>query len=104
MDTNAYAIGITVRVSATFDNGVGALTDPTTVTLRVKGPDETVTEYTWAEDEVIRDSKGCFHKDIEVVVGGWWYYRWEGGGIVEAVSEGKFYGMLSDVIGDGTEG
>jgi hypothetical protein len=97
MNTHAYAIGITVRLTAAFTDGVSPA-DPSTVMLRVVTPGGERASYSWAEDEVTRTGPGSFYRDIEVTEGGYWHYRWEGTGLAEAVAEGRFYGELSRAL------
>jgi len=95
MGVNVYATGITVRLSAEFDDGAGVPADPTTITLRVRAPSGELESYSYAQGEIAKDAAGKYHKDVAVTEGGHWHYRWEGAGAIEAVGEGRFYGELS---------
>lgn len=74
-----------------FKNSAGALTDPTTITLRwrVAGGTETTWVY-GTNNQIVRDSAGIFHADIPIVSRGLHYFRWVGTGTVAAASEGTF--------------
>ena len=56
---SSYINGDTVRLSATFTVD-GAVTDPTTIALRVKAPSGTVTSYTRVSAEITRVSAGVY--------------------------------------------
>ena len=91
MRLNEYDIGDGVTLSAAFATKAGVATDPTTVTVRVKNPAGTVTDYVYGTDEeVVRDSDGAFHLDVLVDASGTWYYRCAGTGAVQAAAEGSF--------------
>ncbi len=67
-------------------------TDPTTLTLTVRAPDGTSTEYVYLTDtEVVRDSAGVFHADIPAPLSGPWAWRWEGAGAAAGADEGVYY-------------
>lgn len=93
--------GDIVRVSTTpgFKNSVGALADPTTVTLRWRRHGETETVLTLASGGVIRDSIGLFHVDILVTEPGLHYFRWEGTGAVVAAAESTFSVTSEFIVG-----
>ena len=90
---NVYDQGVQVRVTVTFTNVLGALVDPSTVVLRVGKPGGTVTTYTWAAAQVIHDSPGVFHYDIDTSGGpaGLWEYRFIAAGAAVAEAAGAFY-------------
>lgn len=86
---NVYDVGDSVRVSATFT--VSAVnTDPSTITLKVKDPEGSITTYTYAGGTVTKQATGIFYKDVTVSNDGIWYYRFEGTGTVIAAVEGQF--------------
>lgn len=78
MAFNTYNRGTKVRVSAPFTLvSSGAALDPDVVKLSVKTPAGVVTTYTYGTDaEVVRDSVGNYHADLEATESGTWYYRW----------------------------
>lgn len=79
--------GQTYRFRGTFKTAAGALTDPTTVTFRIKNPAGTETAYTYALGQVTRDSVGVFSLVVQLTSPGNWYARVEGTGAVAAVDE-----------------
>ncbi len=78
-----YANGQTVTLSATFKNRTKSLTDPTTVTLQVTDPAGTAVLYTYAEDELVRESVGVYYKDHQFTSAGSWSYKWIATGTVQ---------------------
>ena len=89
MTANTYDKGDLIRVQGTFKvNSV--LTDPTTVTLKVKDPDSTITTYTYAGGTITKSSTGIYYKDVSVSNDGAWYYRFEGTGACQAAGEKTF--------------
>lgn len=88
---NTYDIADLVTVTVAFTQEDGTFVDPATVICRVRVPDGTVHVYTYLTDtELIRDSLGHFHVDINATAAGAYYYRWEGTG-AQAAGEQKFY-------------
>ena len=84
--TNTYDIGDTIRLTATFTVS-DAVTDPTTITLKVKDPVGTITSYTYAAGTVTKASTGVYTKDIALTLSGPYFYRWEGTGTVPTADE-----------------
>jgi len=78
-----------------FKNAAGALTDPTTVTLEVKKPNGTVTTYTYAAAQIIKDSVGRYSYQLTVDAAGVWSYRWIGTGTVVAAEQDVFFARTS---------
>lgn len=96
---NSYVCGSLVRLSVAFSDAEGKATDPTEITLQVKGPDGTVTTYTHGVDaEVEKDEAGQYHLDLEITASGPWHYRWAGTGACTAAGEGWLYGLVSSVL------
>ena len=89
--------------ATTHDSGavvsalLGTAGDPTTVTLKVKDPTGTVTTYTYAGAQVVKDSTGNYHYDLTPAIAGKWYYEWVGTGAVPAQSESYFVVVPSQV-------
>lgn len=73
-----------VRLRATFTR-LGALADPTAVTVTVKDPAGTKTVYTYAGSQIVKDSTGVYHYDLTVNQAGTWTYRWRSTGVAQAV-------------------
>lgn len=83
--------GDLARFSVTFTDAAGAPTDPTTVTLRLLHPDgSTAITYVYGTDAaLIRDDVGAYHADYLLDTVGYWVWRWEGTGLVQAAVEGR---------------
>lgn len=72
----AYA-GSTVDLLVHFKTIAGVLTDPTTVQIQVKAPNNNETTYVYGTDsEVTRSVIGKFQARITVDMPGRWFYRW----------------------------
>jgi hypothetical protein len=84
--TNTYHKGNSIKTTATFKVG-GVLTDPTTVTLKVMDPTETVSTYTYALAQVTKLSTGVYYKDVASSTVGIWRTEWVGTGACVAVEE-----------------
>jgi hypothetical protein len=65
-------------------------TDPTTVTLKVKGPSGTTAAYVYSSGDVTKDAVGMYSKDISLSSAGTYYYKWLGTGAAETAGEGQF--------------
>lgn len=91
---------ITLTAGTTYSHGINTevweLADPTTVTLSVKDPADTVTSYTYAAAEVTRESLGRFYRDISLNQEGTYQWWWVGTGTVETADDGQFY--VSDSV------
>lgn len=89
-----YDVGDKVRLSAAFTDENEVATDPTTVTVRYRKPDEsTVVKVHVTDAEVVKDSTGNYHIDISVDAAGKWFYRWEGTGTLEAAGDASFVAL-----------
>lgn len=94
MAINLFDIDDKVRLTATFTVG-GAVTDPTTIELKVKDPAGTITTYTFALAQVIRSSAGVYYYDVTPDQSGTWYYHWKGTGTAQAAAEHEFQVKVS---------
>jgi hypothetical protein len=90
-----HAIGTGVRLEVAFTDADGEPADPDTVTLQVKLAG-TVTEYTYADDQLTRDGVGVYHFDL--TVSGRTHYRWVGTGAVLAAVEGVLDAQRSEFV------
>ena len=63
MVTQAYDIGDTRRLEATFKDIAGVLTDPTAVTFTMEEPDGTITTYNTVGANLKNPSVGVYHVD-----------------------------------------
>jgi hypothetical protein len=94
--SNVFAVNQRVRLSVAFANSAGAATDPTTVALKYKNPGGGIATKTYALAEVIKDSTGNYHYDVDVTLAGRWFYRFEGAGALVAAHEAAF--MVSESV------
>lgn len=81
---SVLAVGSQVRFRGSFSNLTGVLTDPTTITLKVRPPGGAQTAYTFAAAQLIKESTGIYRMDLAINTGGVWTYRWEGAGTLIA--------------------
>lgn len=73
-----FCKGALVRVEGSWtDVATNTAVDPATITLRVKAPSGTETTYTLAGEDVVQDSSGHYHCDVDADESGPWSYRWE---------------------------
>ena len=87
----AYDKGDKVRFTAVFKNIAEELTDPTTVTVKIKDPSGNSSTYVYGTDlEVVKDSTGTYHIDMDIDETGIWHYRWEGAGVIKTAEESSF--------------
>ena len=90
VSVNTYDQGDVVRLDAIFKVGT-TLTDPTTVTLKVKDPAGNTTSHVGVAGGLSNPSVGLWRRDEPVTVQGEYWYRWEGTGAAQADEEGRFY-------------
>lgn len=94
----AFNKGETVRILASF-SVADVLTDPTTVTLKLRTPAGVQTSHLYGTDPgVVKESVGLYHYDLPVSVSGKWVYRWEGTGDASAVEETHFRVLQSEFV------
>ena len=90
MTINYYKLGQKVRCTVTFTVD-GVLTNPTTVTAKIKDPSGNVTTYVYGTDAaLVRDSTGVYHVDVVTDKKRQWHFRFEGTGTCTAVEESAF--------------
>ena len=89
---NTHDLGDLVRVSAEFsDVATETALDPDVVKLSVRAPGIATVTYTYGVDaEVVKDSTGNYHADLNASVAGTWYYRWFSTGEGQAADEKSF--------------
>lgn len=86
---NTYDVGQRVRLTCTFTVSDVA-TDPTTITLEVEPPGDSVSTYTYAASQITRSAQGVYYKDLDLDEEGIWNYTWTGTGNVVAAAQGYF--------------
>jgi hypothetical protein len=86
-----YDKGDLVRCSAAFTNSAGTAIDPTAVLFKVKDPSGNITSYTYVTDaELVKDSTGNYHVDVDADEVGKWYYRFYSTGTGQAAGDSDF--------------
>jgi hypothetical protein len=93
MAVTEVVVGQEVRITATFTNSAGTLTDPTTITIEYKKPDGTVVTGTYAGGQVIKSSTGIYYRDVTPAIGeeGEWLTYYAGTGTIDAAENGRFH-------------
>lgn len=87
-----YVVGTTVELPVEFRvTATGALADPTTVTLKTVAPDGTITTYTYASANVVKDAIGIYRGIFTPNDDGEWRYEWIGTGAVAVIVNGSIY-------------
>lgn len=87
-----FIVGDVWRTECRFDavnpdTGVSELTDPTTVTLKVRKPNGDEASYTYEDEQVVRQTEGVYRYDILLTMSGEWSVRWVGTGTVPTAVE-----------------
>lgn len=93
MTRNSYSKGAQVRVQTIFrDIPTNILVDPTEVFLRVRAPNETVTEYNYkgGTGAVQRLSSGTYYYDFVPDDAGIWFYYFFASGTGAAAAQNLF--------------
>lgn len=87
-----HDLGDLVTVEATFTDPETELPlDPDVVKLSVTPPGMAEVTYTYLTDaEIVRDSEGNFHADINASLLGEWTYRWFSTGTGQAAAKKTF--------------
>ena len=77
--TNSYDVGDVVRSSVNFQTTSGADVDPGTVTFKEMPPDGVVSAFVnGTATEVVKDSTGNYHVDVQLTLPGQHRFRWDG--------------------------
>lgn len=87
-----YALGTNVICSSVFTDEDGADQDPSVVNFSFYHEDEAApTVYVYGTDnELVKDSVGHYHVNVDGNAVGWWYYRFYSTGTGQAAEEHKF--------------
>lgn len=96
MSEDRFEIGELVRLTRTFVNLAGTATDPSTVKVRLRSPDGTVTEGDATNDTT---AVGVFYFDVTPTVPGRWRYRWVSTGDPQLRPTGTFW-VNRDLVGE----
>ena len=86
-----YDKGDLIRCSAAFTDSDGAAADPDVVVFSFTEPDGSLTTYTYGTDvELVKDSTGNYHVDVDGNAAGTWFYRFHSTGSGQAADESLF--------------
>ena len=85
-----YHIQSRVKLTGAFTNASGTPTDPSSVTLKVRRPDGSVTTVTGVGGGLANPIVGTWTYDITLDQEGKWYYRYEGTAGLIAAGEASF--------------
>ncbi|MCK9357098.1 MAG: hypothetical protein M0R22_08170 [Dehalococcoidia bacterium] len=87
---NTYDIGDRVRCSVTFATVKGTSTDPTTITVIVKGPTDSDTYVYGSGATVVKADTGDYYVDLDPDEAGFWCTTWSGTGTLIASEHSYF--------------
>jgi hypothetical protein len=91
MTLNSYDLGDLVRCTGTFASS-DANVNPAAVLFKIKTPSGTITTYTYGTDaELVRDSTGVYHVDVDAAEHGNYTFKFWSTGIGQAAAEGQFF-------------
>lgn len=102
---NSYHMADSIRITASFKNAAGVLTDPGGVTVKLKRPDASISSWTYVQGNldsasVIKDSTGVYHIDfITVAAPGYYYYQFVGTFPAAAQGVGGFFVLEDYALG-----
>lgn len=93
---NCYDKGDLIRCSGAFTDAAEDAQDPTVVIFKFTNPSGNTTTYTYDTDaELVKDSVGNYHVDVDADESGRWYTRWEATGTGQAADEELFFVVAS---------
>ena len=92
-----YYEGDLIRVSIKFlVNNIAA--DPTTVTLKWQAPGNIAVTWVFNTNfQVVKDSAGNYHADLDVNISGMWQFRWIGTGIAQGTGQSSFEVLAANI-------
>jgi hypothetical protein len=89
---NTHDKGDLVRCVGVFTDANGDPVDPAVLIFKFKTPGGTITTYTFGVDaQLVKDSTGTYHTDVDANAAGTWEYRYEGTGTGQAAGEAHFF-------------
>lgn len=98
MTINVHDVGDLVRVTGTFTDSADLPADPTALSFAFKDPSGSVTTYVFPTDaQLVKDSVGIYHVDVDVVEPGDWHYRWISTGAGQGAQIGQFMAKPNQV-------
>jgi len=88
---NNYDKGDVVRCYGHFTNNLDADIDPTSVFFSVIDPTQAQTNYQYGVGiQIIKDSVGHYHADVDADLEGYYRYRWYSTGTGKAADDAWF--------------
>lgn len=88
--TKYYIAGNKIRVSVTFKQA-GVSVDPGAIFVSYQRDSQAAVVWQYGvDDEVVKDSTGHYHADIDAATAGAWKYRWYSTGAGQAADQGAF--------------
>lgn len=92
MSENTFDVGDRLRLKAAFTDESDAGSDPSEVTIKHRDPSGNVAmeSYNAGAGNVVKDSTGNYHFDLDLDEPGRWYWRTEGDDSPEAAGERSF--------------
>jgi len=89
--SNTYSVGDLVTVDGTLTDANGDELDPTDAFVQYRDPSGNVATKQYGVDvEVVKDSTGVYHVDVDADEAGTWYYRFYSTGTGQAADESNF--------------
>lgn len=93
---NTYNIGETVKIVGTFKQN-GVIGDPSVIRTFVKDPEGVITQKTFPDVSIVKESDGVYSFEISLSISGFWYYRMDDGGS-KVGTEGYLVTRVSELI------
>lgn len=88
---NEYHVGDLVHCKGVFTNAIGSLVDPSTVTVKIRKPDDTTVSYVYGASAVVHESQGVYTLDVAVSLAGMWYYEFSATGVGQCAGDNRFF-------------
>jgi len=86
-----FTQGDLVRLDGIFKTAAGVLLDPTAVSVTIVRPDGQRNTYTYVTDaDVVKDTTGTYHINVNASIPGTWRYWWHSTGTGQAGAEESF--------------
>lgn len=90
-----YQIGQFVRITSSWVDDDGVPTSPSAKTLMVRRPDGT--EFEVDDSDIIEDSAGELHADVELTMEYRWDWRWKGSATILGAAQGYTWALRQRV-------
>jgi hypothetical protein len=98
MTTEAFDIGDTRYLIATFTDSAGSASDPTEITFTLRKPDGTSISYAYSDSPslITKTATGVYRVDFAITLPGRHVFRWAGTGASAVVEAGEFYARRNE--------